>query len=53
LKKLSEKGDLTAWGCEIFLKHIAKDISNRYKLLNLTINPEDIKLPEEYDKVRS
>ena len=53
LKKLSEKGNLTAWGCEIFLKHIAKDISNRYKLLNLTINPEDIKLPEQYDKVRS
>ena len=53
LKKLSEEGNLTAWGYEIFLKHIAKDISNRYKLLNLTINPEDIKLPEEYDKVRS
>lgn len=53
LENLRSKNQLSKEGLNLFLKDIANSISNDYKIVELSIDPQHLKLKTEFNEIRS
>ena len=53
LENLRQHGNLSKEGLNLFLMDIADSVSKSYQIIGLSIDPENFKLKEEFNEVRS
>ena len=53
LENLRSKNQLSKEGLNLFLKDIANSISNDYKIVELSVDPQHLKLKTEFNEIRS
>ena len=53
MEVLRQKNQLSKEGLKLFLTHIIDNINGDYNMLDISIDPDNVKLKKEYDEIRS